>query len=59
MVRVCADVSKTDREMVPLTSNTKYFISLLQKFIDLRAVEAGLLLITVKNIVNIYSRLSK
>lgn len=55
---MCADVSKTNREMVPLTSNTKYFISLLQEFIDLRAVEAGLLLVTMNNIVNIYSRLS-
>lgn len=59
MVRVCADVSKTNRKMVPLTSNTKYFISLLQELIDLRAVVARLLLIVMKNVVNIYSRLSQ
>lgn len=59
MVRVSADVSKTNRKMVPLTRNTKYFISLLQKLIDLRAVAAGLFLITMKNVVNIYSRLSQ
>lgn len=42
MVRVCADASKTNRQMVLLTCNTKYFISLLQKLIDLRAMAAGL-----------------
>lgn len=46
-------------KMVPLINNIKYFISLLQKLVDLRAVEAGLQLITMKNVVNIYSRLSQ
>lgn len=59
MVRICVDVSETNRKMVPLTSNTKYFRSLLEKLIDLRAVVAGLLSIAMKNVVNIYSRLSQ
>lgn len=40
MFRVSADASKTNRQMVLLTCNTKYFISLLQKLVDLRAVAA-------------------
>lgn len=42
MLRVCTEASKTDRQTVLLTCNTKYFISLLQKLIDLRAMVAGL-----------------
>jgi len=53
MVRVCADASKTNRQMVLLTCNTKYFISLLQKLVDLRAMAAGLLIITMKNVISL------
>lgn len=50
MVRVCANAFKTNRKMVLLTCNTKIFISLLQKLIDLREMTAGLL-ITIKNVI--------
>lgn len=53
MVRVCTDTSKINRQTVLLTCNTKYFISLLQKLVDLRAMVAGLLITTMKNVKNL------